>query len=88
MGYSFVVVVAMSGGVDSSVTARLLANEVSEPQKRVNYLKSWRIMTFLLYLCEIGTREMKPGPITAVSGNKTGKTFSVFASLLPSLAKW
>ena len=84
------VVVAMSGGVDSSVTAKLLAEKVRQvdnPSHAFAHNCS-RIMTFLPSSCGIGIPGMNRALMWAVTGRRTGKMCNVYAENSTSHAKW
>lgn len=86
------VVVAMSGGVDSSVTAKLLAEKVRESKSRILRISLptiiQRIMTSLPSLCGIGIPGTNRAQMWAVSGRRTGRMFNACAENSTSPAKW
>lgn len=85
-----IVVVAMSGGVDSSVTAKLLAEKVREvknPPHTFAYNHP-RIMTSPPSLCGIGIPGMNRGKMRAVSGRRTGRMFNACAENSTSHTEW
>ena len=84
------VVVAMSGGVDSSVTARLLAEKVQSFRIHTVYFLNYllRTTTYPLYSCETGTRGMNPVRTRAASGRRIGKTCIKFVGCLAVLVRW
>lgn len=84
------VVVAMSGGVDSSVTAKLLAEKVREVKKPPHTFAydHPRIMTSPPSLCGIGIPGTNRAQMWAVSGRRTGRMFNACAENLTSHAKW
>lgn len=87
------VVVAMSGGVDSSVTAKLLADKVRNISHVVASRRQWsfpisRITTFRLCLCAIGTPATSLVQTMDVSGRKIGKTSDACAEYWIFLVKW
>ena len=72
------VIVGMSGGVDSSVAALLLAKGVCAPKATYIYihlfrLTFFRITTSLLCTCETGTPGMNLVLIVDANGRRTGK---------------
>ena len=84
------VVVAMSGGVDSSVTAKLLTEKVREvknPPRTFAYDHP-RIMTSPPFLCGIGIPGTNRAQMWAVSGRRTGRMFNACAENSTSHAKW
>jgi NH3-dependent NAD+ synthetase len=83
------VVVAMSGGVDSSVTARILANKVGTPAFHLS--SSTDVSRDMIYLpssCAIGIRVTSQELIRAVNGRETGRTYNVSARHWIYLVKW
>jgi predicted PP-loop superfamily ATPase len=84
------VVVAMSGGVDSSVAMKLLADQVCAILECIINLISTndRTLTCLRFTCGIGMLVMKQAQTSAVSGRKTGRMFSVFAGSLTRPVEW
>lgn len=80
----------MSGGVDSSVTARILADKVRsyELDGDIIILIRIRIMIYLQFSCVIGTLVMSREQIEVASGRKTGKTFNGSAKSLIFPVKW
>ena len=75
-------VVAMSGGVDSSVTAKLMVDQVGFLQRSLSlrfplsYITGSRVMMLLDFSCETGTQETNPGLTKDVSGRRIGRTYS------------
>ena len=81
----------MSGGVDSSVTAKLLAEKVRHVQNPSHALalrSPKRTTTSPPSLCGIGTPGTSRALMWAVSGRRTGRTFSACAENSTSRAKW
>ena len=73
----------MSGGVDSSVTALLLAKNVCQKMQQYPNKTSFktkcliaRILIFLLFLCGTGTLETNLAPTQVANGKKIGKMFN------------
>ena len=69
----------MSGGVDSSVTAKLMVDQVScigDDSLAKHILTSFtdsRVMTLLGCSCGTGIQETNPEPMQAVNGRRIGK---------------
>jgi asparagine synthetase B (glutamine-hydrolysing) len=85
-----IVVVAMSGGVDSSVAAKLLAEKVRHVDNPLHAFahNCSRIMTFPPYLCGTGTPGTNRALMWAVTGRRTGKMYNVCAENSTSHARW
>jgi len=88
------VVVAMSGGVDSSVTAKLMVDQVRYLQYSLflwfflSCIAGSRVMTLLDFSCGIGTRETNPGLIKDVNGRRIGKTYGWYPNAWIYPAEW
>ena len=72
------VVVGMSGGVDSSVAALLLAKKVCQECNisKKNKCSFTRTLIFLLFLCGTGTLETNLAQTRDANGKEIGKTFN------------
>lgn len=84
------VIVAMSGGVDSSVTAKLLTEQVRLQllQYRAPFDVVSRTMTYLLSSCATGIPATNRVLIRAANGKRTGKMSGGPAGYWTFLAKW
>lgn len=84
----------MSGGVDSSVTARLLSEKVRNIDAincNTTHKLCWpfyRTMISPPSSCGIGTLEMSPERTRAANGKKTGRTCSESVASWMSHAEW
>ena len=80
----------MSGGVDSSVTAKLLAEKVREPRILRTFFAYThpRIMTSPPSLCGIGIPATNRAQMSAVSGRRTGRMFNASAENSTSHTAW
>ena len=79
--HEWLVVVAMSGGVDSSVTAKLMVDQVRYLQRRLSLrliltcVAGSRVMMLLDFSCATGTRETNPGPTRGANGKRIGRMY-------------
>jgi hypothetical protein len=80
----------MSGGVDSSVTAKLLSEKVRQVKNRSHTFAYGhpRTMIFPPSLCGIGIPGTNLVLMWAVSGRRTGRMFNACAENSTSLAEW
>lgn len=72
------VVVGMSGGVDSSVSALLLAKNVCQKRSKTSSKRMLivRTLIFLPFLCGTGTLETNLAQTGDANGKKIGKMFN------------
>ena len=90
--YMSLVVVGMSGGVDSSVAAKLLADQVNQLVYFARDPFIWflvhRSMIYQQYSCEIGTLGTNQGLTKVVNGKGTGKMSNEYVKSLIYPVKW
>jgi len=84
----------MSGGVDSSVTAKLMIDQVCRAERylSVGFLLSGftgsRVMMLPDYSCGTGIQETNPGPIRDANGRRIGRTYGWCPSTWAYPVEW